>query len=72
MADLSRPIAAVGAGDFALPTADVSPEKHVRRRKVRDKVNRVLSDPSFKENAKRTGESYGGAPYAARLIEWSV
>jgi MGT family glycosyltransferase len=71
----ARRVAAVGAGDFVLPTTDGSGEKHVSEAEVRDKVNRVLSDPSFKENARCISEklrSYGGAPYAARLIEESV
>ncbi len=72
----ARRVAAVGAGDFVLPTADVSGrKKHVDAAEVRDKVNRILSDSSFKENAKRISEklrTYGGAPYAAGLIEDSV
>jgi MGT family glycosyltransferase len=71
----ARRVAAVGAGDFVLPTTDASGEKHVSAAQVRDKVNRVLSDSSFKENARRISKklrSYGGAPYAARLIEESV
>ena len=69
----ARRVAAVGAGDFVLPTADVSGrKKHVQAAEVRDKVNRILSDSSFRENAKRISEkirSYGGASYAASLIE---
>jgi UDP:flavonoid glycosyltransferase YjiC (YdhE family) len=72
----ARRVAAVGAGDFVLPTADVSGrKKHVDAAEVRDKVNRILLDSSFKENAKRISEklrTYGGAPYAAGLIEDSV
>ena len=69
----ARRVAAVGAGDFVLPTADVSGrKKHVQAAEVREKVNRILSDSSFRENAKRISEklrSYGGASYAASLIE---
>jgi UDP:flavonoid glycosyltransferase YjiC (YdhE family) len=69
----ARRVAAVGAGDFVLPTADVSgTRKHVDAAEVHDKIDRILSDPSFKENARRIGEklrSYGGAPYAASIIE---
>jgi MGT family glycosyltransferase len=69
----ARRVAAVGAGDFVLPTADVSGrKKHVQASEVREKVNRILSDSSFRENAKRISEklrSYGGASYAASLIE---
>jgi UDP:flavonoid glycosyltransferase YjiC (YdhE family) len=70
----ARRVAAVGAGDFVLPTADDASgrKKHVQAAEVRDKVNLILSDSSFTENAKRIGEklrSYGGASYAASLIE---
>jgi len=72
----ARRIAAVGAGGFVLPTADVSgKKKYVSAAEVRDKVNRILSDSSFKENAKRISQrlrSYGGASYAASLIEHFV
>jgi UDP:flavonoid glycosyltransferase YjiC (YdhE family) len=72
----ARRVAAVGAGDFVLPTADVSGrKKHVQAAEVRDKVNRILSDSSFKENAMRISgrlRSYGGASYAASLIEHFV
>ena len=70
----ARRVAAVGAGDFVLPTADDASgrKKHVQAAEVRDKVNRILSDSSFRENAKRISEkirSYGGASYAASLVE---
>ena len=72
----ARRVAAVGAGDFVLPTGDVSGrKKHVDSAEVREKVNHILSDPSFRENARRIGEklrSYGGAPFAASLIEHFV
>lgn len=68
----ARRIAALGAGEFVVPVEDISGEKHVSGEEVRAKVKRVLSDPSFTENARRLGEkmrAYGGAPEAARLIE---
>lgn len=73
----ARRVAAVGAGDFVLPTADdvSGRKKHVQAAEVREKVNRILSDPSFRQNAKRISEklrSYGGASYAATLVEGSV
>lgn len=72
----ARRVAAVGAGDFVLPTTDASGrKKHVQAAEVRNKVDRILSDSSFKENAKRISEkirSYGGASYAASLIEGLV
>jgi MGT family glycosyltransferase len=69
----ARRVAAVGAGDFVLPTTDASgTKKHVDAAEVREKVNRILSDPSFTQNARRVRDrlrAYGGAPYAASLIE---
>jgi len=69
----ARRIAAAGAGDLVLPTTDISgKKKHLKVAEIRDKVNRILSDPSFKENARRISErlrSYGGASWAASLIE---
>ena len=69
----ARRVAAAGAGDFVLPIADASGrKKQVDPAEVREKVNHILSDSSFKENAKRISEklrTYGGAPYAASLIE---
>ncbi|MGC9335362.1 MAG: glycosyltransferase [Anaerolineae bacterium] len=72
----ARRVAAVGAGDFVLPSTDASgKKKQVQAAEVRDKVNRILSDSSFRENARRIGErlrSYGGAVHAAKLIEGGV
>ena len=69
----ARRVAAVGAGDFVLPISDASgKKKHVDSAEVREKVKHMLSDVSFKDNARRIGEklrSYGGASYAASLIE---
>ena len=67
----ARRIAALGAGDFVVPTEDASGEKHVSVDEVRVKVRQVLSDPSFTVNAGRIGEkmrAYGGAFEAARRI----
>lgn len=69
----ARRIVAQGAGDFIVPTTDSSGKrKRVRAEEVREKVRRVLSDPSFTTNARRIGEklrTYGGASEAARLID---
>jgi UDP:flavonoid glycosyltransferase YjiC (YdhE family) len=69
----ARRIAAVGAGDFVLPTADATgTKKQVKATEVSDKVDHILSDSSYKENSRRISEklrSYGGASYAASLIE---
>ena len=68
----ARRMAAVGAADFVLPVEGVSGEREVPVEELRAKVRKVLSDPSFTENARRLGEkmrAYGGASEAARLIE---
>ena len=46
--------------------------KHVQPSEVRKKVNHILSDPTFKINCRHISEKlkkYGGATYAACLIE---
>ncbi len=72
----ARRIAAVGAGDFVVPTADISgTKKQVSAAEVRDKVNSILSNSSIKEDAMRISEKlkgFGGASYAASIIEGSV
>ena len=69
----ARRIAAVGAGDYVLPSSDATGrEKRVSADEVRTKVFRILSDPSFSENAMRLSQrmkTFGGASEAARLIE---
>jgi UDP:flavonoid glycosyltransferase YjiC (YdhE family) len=69
----ARRVAGTGAGDFVLPAADGSGRnKKVDRGQLRAKIERVLSDPSFKENAKRISEkmrAFGGAAEAAHMIE---
>ena len=69
----ARRVAAVGAGDFVLPTSDVSGrKKQVNAAEVSSKVDRMLSDASYKDNAKKMSarlQTLGGAAYAASLIE---
>ena len=69
----ARRVEAVGAGDFVLPTSDATGRnKQVNAAEVSEKVDRILSDSSFKDNARRISgklRSYGGASYAANLIE---
>lgn len=69
----ARRIAALGAGDFVLPITDASgKKKQINAAEVSDKIDRILTDSSFRENAKRISEklrSYGGPSYAASLIE---
>ncbi len=66
-------IAATGAGDFILPaTDDTGRNKRIDIKELQAKVNHVLSDTSYKENAMRMRkrmQSFGGASEAARLIE---
>ena len=67
----ARRIAALGAG--AIVFVDMTPgEKRVNVDELRATVRRVLTDPSFRDNARQIGErlrSYGGASQAADLIE---
>lgn len=68
----ARRVAAVGAGDFIVPTEDASRKKHVRVDELQAKIRKVLSDPSYATNAMRIGEkmqTYGGASKAAYLVE---
>jgi len=68
----ARRVAAMGAGVFILPTENRSRRKYVSPQALRAAVRRVLSDPSFTQNARRVSEkmkTYGGATQAARLIE---
>jgi UDP:flavonoid glycosyltransferase YjiC (YdhE family) len=67
----ARRVAAVGAGEYVLPTGKGWRKKHVDADELRTKVKQVLADPSYTANARRIGEqlrAYGGAPEAARLI----
>jgi UDP:flavonoid glycosyltransferase YjiC (YdhE family) len=72
----ARRIAALGAGDFELPTTDSSgTKKRVDASVVRTMVERILSDPSYKQNAQRMSEkllNFAGPSYATDLIERSV
>ena len=72
----ARRIAAQGAGDYVLPTSDITGrKKKVSWEEVRTKAFNILSDKYFAENAGRISErmkTYGGAFEAARLIEGHV
>ena len=64
-------MASLGAAEFIVPTEDAEREKHVCIEELREKVRRVLAEPSYIQNARRLGErmrAYRGAPHAARLI----
>jgi UDP:flavonoid glycosyltransferase YjiC (YdhE family) len=67
----ARRVAALGAGEYLLPTVDRLGRKHLEPECLREKVRQVLADPSYAANASGVGErlrAYGGAPHAARLI----
>jgi UDP:flavonoid glycosyltransferase YjiC (YdhE family) len=67
----ARRVAATGAGAL-VRVENGTGEKHVNVEELRKTVRRVLSNPSFAENAKRIAQklrSYGGPSQAAQLIE---
>ncbi|MFX0115227.1 MAG: nucleotide disphospho-sugar-binding domain-containing protein [Candidatus Hodarchaeota archaeon] len=69
----ARRIVAVKAGEYVLPTADKrGVDKKVNPRSVRQKALKILSDPSYLENARiiqKKLELYGGASEAAGIIK---
>jgi MGT family glycosyltransferase len=72
----ARRIVEQGAGEMVLPTFEASRKKmRVDAAELAGKVRKVLSNPSYKESAKRISaklKEYGGAPKAAQLIEGAV
>jgi UDP:flavonoid glycosyltransferase YjiC (YdhE family) len=68
----ARRIVSQGAGELVLPTSDASGKnKKADPTDLAAKVRKVLSNPSYKENAARLRTrlcEYGGASEAARLI----
>jgi UDP:flavonoid glycosyltransferase YjiC (YdhE family) len=69
----ARRVLQQGAGEIVLPTSDATGiSKKVDASELAAKVRKVLSTPSYKENARRISaklREYGGAPRAAELIE---
>ncbi len=69
----ARRVAALGAGDFIAPDRDRrGSNRTFLVHDIRAKVQRILSESSFTDNAKRISSqmrAYGGAPYAADRIE---
>lgn len=72
----ARRVVAQGAGEIVMPSSDPSGKrKKVDSADLAAKVHKVLSTPSYKENAKRINarlKEYGGSPMAARLIEEAI
>jgi MGT family glycosyltransferase len=69
----ARRVVEQGAGEMVLPSFEASRRKmKVDAVELAGKVRKVLSTPSYKENAMHISASlmeYGGAPKAAQLIE---
>jgi UDP:flavonoid glycosyltransferase YjiC (YdhE family) len=68
----ARRMAALGTGEFVLPTVSESGEKHVDAAELKAKVDRVLTEPRYHDTARRVAglmHRYGGAREAADHIE---
>jgi UDP:flavonoid glycosyltransferase YjiC (YdhE family) len=68
----ARRIASLGAGEFVLPLTKQSGKKQVDIAEFKSKVERVLEKESYKDKAKHYSKllnNFGGAAYAAKLIE---
>jgi len=69
----ARRISAVGAGEYILPTANrLGTTKRVSPDELQAVVTRVLSTPSYSENAKRMSkklQTFGGVINATQVIE---
>jgi UDP:flavonoid glycosyltransferase YjiC (YdhE family) len=68
----ARRVAAVGAGEFVVPKASGSRKREIDLEEFREKINRVLSTPSYSLNAQAQSQnlaSFGGLHKAVRLIE---
>jgi hypothetical protein len=68
----ARRLASLGAGEVVMPVNDVDGEKRVDVAEFGAKVKRVLTEPSYRQSARRISESmrhFGGAKAAAERIE---
>ena len=68
----ARRLASLGMGEVVMPVTDADGEKRVDVAEFATKVKRVLSEPAYREAARRVAESmkkYGGAQAAAQRIE---
>jgi len=67
----ARRVAAAGAGEFIVPGTGFLWRRIVAVEEVREKVCRILGDPSYRDNARQASErlrAYGGAAEAAERI----
>ncbi len=68
----ARRMVQLGAAEILIPHLNSSSEKIVPAEILREKVRLILSDSSYRDNAKkmsRVMQNYGGAKQAAHLIE---
>jgi UDP:flavonoid glycosyltransferase YjiC (YdhE family) len=68
----ARRIASLGAGEFVLPKIVSNNKKEIDLSEFREKIKKVLSTPTYNENAKIYSEklkTYGGPKRAAEIIE---
>jgi UDP:flavonoid glycosyltransferase YjiC (YdhE family) len=68
----ARRMAALGTGEFVVPTVSESGKKHLDVADFKAKVERVLTEPQYRETARRVARlmrRYGGAGEAADRIE---
>jgi UDP:flavonoid glycosyltransferase YjiC (YdhE family) len=68
----ARRMAALGTGEFLVPTVSESGKKHLDVGEFKAKVDRVLTEPRYRETACRVAgrmRRYGGAREAADQIE---
>ena len=68
----ARRMAALGAGEFVVPSVTESGKKQLDLEEFKAKVLRVLTEPSYRQRARRVAEltrRYGGASEAADRIE---
>ena len=67
----ARRVAATGAGEYILPAAERWGRKSLESDRLRTLINKVLADPSYRQNALRVSKKlmeYGGAVQAAERI----
>jgi MGT family glycosyltransferase len=68
----ARRLASLGVGEVVMPATGRDGEKRVDIAEFRAKVNRVLTEPDYRQAARRVAESmrqYGGAAAAAERLE---